>query len=128
MQPRSAVARQFGKAIRDLRLRRTLTQQQLADACGLDISYVGQIERGQRNPTLGVMQGLASVLGAKLSDVLRAARLSLRQSPNALERQNETRRATCQARGMPSAKLPEPKPARLGRSTAVVPLIVPGTP
>jgi transcriptional regulator with XRE-family HTH domain len=75
MQPRSAVARQFGKAIKELRLKEGMTQQQLADACGLDISYVGQIERGQRNPTLGVMQGLASVLGAKLSDLLRGAKL-----------------------------------------------------
>ncbi len=75
MQPRSAVARQFGKAVKELRLKKGLTQQQLADACGLDISYVGQIERGQRNPTLGVMQGLASVLQVRLSDVLRAARL-----------------------------------------------------
>ena len=75
MQPRSAVARQFGKAIRDLRLKRGMSQQQLADACGLDISYVGQIERGQRNPTLGVMQGLASVLGVKMSELLKNAKL-----------------------------------------------------
>lgn len=75
MQPRSAVARQFGKAVKELRLKKRMTQQQLADACGLDISYVGQIERGQRNPTLGVMQGLASVLGEKLSDLLRVAKL-----------------------------------------------------
>jgi transcriptional regulator with XRE-family HTH domain len=75
MQPRSAVARQFGKAVKELRLKKEMSQQQLADACGLDISYVGQIERGQRNPTLGVMQGLASVLDVRLSDVLNKARL-----------------------------------------------------
>jgi transcriptional regulator with XRE-family HTH domain len=75
MQPRSAVARQFGKAVKELRLKKGLTQHQLADACGLDISYVGQIERGQRNPTLGVMQGLASVLGVKISELLKKAKL-----------------------------------------------------
>ena len=37
----------------------------------LDISYVGGIERGQRNPTLGVIHGLASVLGVKASDLLK---------------------------------------------------------
>ena len=52
-----------------------MTQQELADACGLDISYVGQIERGQRNPTLGVMQGLASVLEAKMSEMLKKVKL-----------------------------------------------------
>jgi transcriptional regulator with XRE-family HTH domain len=75
MQPRSAVARQFGKAVKELRLNRAMSQQQVADACGLDISYVGQIERGLRNPTLGVMQGLASVLGVKISELLRKANL-----------------------------------------------------
>jgi transcriptional regulator with XRE-family HTH domain len=75
MQPRSNVARQFGKAVKELRLKRALSQQQVADACGLDISYVGQIERGQRNPTLGVMQGLASVLEIKMSELLKKAKL-----------------------------------------------------
>jgi transcriptional regulator with XRE-family HTH domain len=75
MQPSLAVARQFGKAVKELRLKKSLSQQNLADACGLDISYVGQIERGQRNPTLGVMQGIASVLHVRLSDVLKQARL-----------------------------------------------------
>src|SRR5438128_689453 len=67
MQPPSQVAQRFGRAVRQLRLNRGLTQQQLADACRLDISYVGGIERGQRNPTLGVMHGLASVLGVRIS-------------------------------------------------------------
>jgi len=75
MQPRSAVARQFGKAVKELRLKKAMSQQQLADACGLDISYVGQIERGQRNPTLGVMQGLASILDTKMSELLKKAKL-----------------------------------------------------
>jgi transcriptional regulator with XRE-family HTH domain len=58
-----------------MRLKKAMSQQKLADACGLDISYVGQIERGQRNPTLGVMQGLASVLEVKMSDLLKMANL-----------------------------------------------------
>ena len=47
----------------------------MSDKCGLDISYIGQIERGQRNPTLGVMHGLASVLGVKVSDLMRMGKL-----------------------------------------------------
>ncbi len=61
--------------VRVLRQRKGMTQQDLADACGLDIGYVGGIERGQRNPTLGVMHGLASILGFKLSELLRKAKL-----------------------------------------------------
>jgi len=71
MQPPSNVARALGKALREYRLRKGLTQQEVADKCGLDISYVGGIERGQRNPTLGVIHGLASVLGVKVSDLLK---------------------------------------------------------
>ncbi len=52
-----------------------MSQQQLADACGLDISYIGGIERGQRNPTLGVMHGAASVLKIELSELLRRSEL-----------------------------------------------------
>lgn len=75
MRPPKRVARQFGMALKDLRLRHRLTQQELADACGLDIGYVGGIERGQRNPTLGVIHSLATVLKVKASDLLRRAKL-----------------------------------------------------
>lgn len=75
MRPPHRVARQFGLAVKQLRLKRELTQQDLADACGLDIGYVGGIERGQRNPTLGVIHSMASVLRAKPSDLLRIAKL-----------------------------------------------------
>jgi Helix-turn-helix len=46
-----------------------------ADASGLDIRYIGSIERGQRNPTFGVLPGIASVFGMKTSELLRKARL-----------------------------------------------------
>ena len=72
MRPPTRVARQFGVAVKQIRLKRQLTQQALADSCGLDI---GGIERGQRNPTLGVIQSLASVLRVKPSELLRLAKL-----------------------------------------------------
>jgi transcriptional regulator with XRE-family HTH domain len=75
MRPPKRVARQFGLAVKQARMKRELTQQALADACGLDIGYIGGIERGQRNPTLGVIQSIASVLRVKPSDLLRQAKL-----------------------------------------------------
>ena len=75
MRPPTRVARQFGVAVKQIRLKRQLTQQALADSCGLDIGYIGGIERGQRNPTLGVIQSLASVLRVKPSELLRLAKL-----------------------------------------------------
>ena len=75
MQPPSRVAKSFGKAVREYRLQKGMSQQVLADKCGLDISYVGQIERGLRNPTLGVIHAVANVLMVKVSDLLKKANL-----------------------------------------------------
>jgi transcriptional regulator with XRE-family HTH domain len=75
MKPPAHAVHQLGQAIKSIRLQREMTQQELADACGLDIRYVGSIERGQRNPTFGALQGIASVFGMKTSDLLRRAQL-----------------------------------------------------
>ena len=75
MQPPDQVTRNFGKALRELRLKQGMTQERLAEACGLDISYIGGIERGQRNPTLGVIHGLAKILRIKPSELLKKAQL-----------------------------------------------------
>ncbi|MCC5641044.1 helix-turn-helix domain-containing protein [Nostoc sp. CHAB 5844] len=42
----------FGKSIRELRQQAGLSQEELANICGLDRTYLGGIERGERNPTL----------------------------------------------------------------------------
>ncbi|NCQ23567.1 MAG: helix-turn-helix transcriptional regulator [Roseovarius sp.] len=40
---------QLGRAIRERRMDAGLSQEGLADACGLDRTYVGGVERGERN-------------------------------------------------------------------------------
>ncbi len=42
----------FGKRIRQLRLKRGLSQEAFADLCELDRTYIGGIERGERNVSL----------------------------------------------------------------------------
>ena len=52
----------FGNNVRRLREAQGFTQEELADKAGLDRSYVGGIERGERNPSLSVILSLASAL------------------------------------------------------------------
>jgi len=53
---------EFGKSLRKLRVERKLTQDQLADRAGMHFTYIGQIERGLRNPSLINLQKLAKAL------------------------------------------------------------------
>jgi transcriptional regulator with XRE-family HTH domain len=52
----------FGAAIRRYRLERGLSQEQLAARAGLDRTYVGGIERGERNPSLKNIARIAAAL------------------------------------------------------------------
>lgn len=53
---------EFGKRLRKLREERELTQEELADRAGMHFTYIGQIERGVRNPSLINLQRLAKAL------------------------------------------------------------------
>lgn len=53
---------QLGKKIRDLRLRRGLTVQQLADATGLSKGFISQVENARTSPSLATLQDLARAL------------------------------------------------------------------
>jgi transcriptional regulator with XRE-family HTH domain len=64
------LARTLGLNIRRVRKERALSQEALADEVGLAVTYVGQIERGQRNPTLDVVERFAKALGVKPLDLL----------------------------------------------------------
>jgi transcriptional regulator with XRE-family HTH domain len=60
----------FAKNLRDQRLRMNLTQESLADACDLHRTYIGAIERGERNISLRNLQKIADVLQIKAADLI----------------------------------------------------------
>ena len=60
---------QLGATVRILRERRAWSQEDLAEAAGLHRTYVSQLERGLRNPTLDVMVRLASAFDVELRDL-----------------------------------------------------------
>ena len=60
----------FGKRVRELRDSQAITQDELAHRAGMDRSYVGQIERGEKNITIKGIYKLASALGVRASSLL----------------------------------------------------------
>jgi transcriptional regulator with XRE-family HTH domain len=61
--------KRFGRRVRFLRLRAGMSQEDLADGCGLDRTYVGGIERGERNPSLKNILKLAITLQVTLAQL-----------------------------------------------------------
>jgi transcriptional regulator with XRE-family HTH domain len=60
----------LGKRVRELRKKRGLTQEQLAEKANVDVKYLGNIERGKENPTIGILEKLAEALSVKLHQIL----------------------------------------------------------
>jgi transcriptional regulator with XRE-family HTH domain len=60
----------FGKNVRKHRQQRKLTQEQLAFEAQIDLTYMGGIERGRRNPSLLVMARIADALEVPLSKLV----------------------------------------------------------
>ena len=56
------VQRRFGDRVRELRKKKGLSQEDLALACDLDRSYIGGVERGERNISLLNIQKIADAL------------------------------------------------------------------
>lgn len=59
----------FGDRIRELRHQRRLSQEDLAERAGLHRTYIGFVERAERNPTLKTMEKLARGLDVSLAEL-----------------------------------------------------------
>jgi transcriptional regulator with XRE-family HTH domain len=60
----------LGARIRQLRKEREWSQEDLAAASGMHWTYIGQVERGERNLTLQSLRAIAKALGLKMSELL----------------------------------------------------------
>ncbi|MBB4663433.1 helix-turn-helix domain-containing protein [Conexibacter arvalis] len=70
---RDPLLEQFGLAVRRLREQRGLTRDMVATRSGLSAVYLGNIERGEVNPTLLTQRRLADGLGVPLDEIVAAA-------------------------------------------------------
>jgi transcriptional regulator with XRE-family HTH domain len=60
----------LGANLRKLREGQGLSQEALADQAGLHRTYISDIERGARNPTIIVVEKLACALGVSVGSLL----------------------------------------------------------
>ena len=61
----------LGKAIRQLREKKGLTQEAVAHDAGITTATLGVIERGLSNPTWATLQGIATALGVSIVEIAR---------------------------------------------------------
>ncbi|MDR2219571.1 MAG: helix-turn-helix transcriptional regulator [Methylobacillus sp.] len=66
----STLNRQFGFVVRHCREQRRWSQEVLADAAGLNRSYLGEIERGAAVPSLVTIAKLAGAFDLRLSELM----------------------------------------------------------
>jgi transcriptional regulator with XRE-family HTH domain len=61
----------FAARLREERLGKGLSQESLADLAGLHRTYVGSVERSERNISIDSMERLAKAVGVDVADLLR---------------------------------------------------------
>ena len=72
--PMPNIQEQLGGRIRDLRKKRGWTQEQLAAAAGRHWTYIGGIERGERNITVEVIGDIAHALDVNIEELFRGVK------------------------------------------------------
>lgn len=65
----SSIALMVGEKIRSLRQSRGLSQEKLAFKSGLNTSYLGQVERGEKSPTIVTLEKIVVALDAELEEL-----------------------------------------------------------
>ena len=71
MMEKGDILLRFGERLRTLRKERGLSQEAFAGLCGLDRTYIGGIERGERNVSLRNIEVIAKALGLSVSELMR---------------------------------------------------------
>ena len=71
-KPSSFLTATLAANIRAHREANALSQEEFADMCGLHRTYVGSVERGERNVTLSTLEVFASVIGVSVPQLLTA--------------------------------------------------------
>lgn len=72
MESLSATHKKLGQKIYQLRKEKNMTQEDLAFKVGVDRSYMGFLERGEKNATVKVLAKISNTLKVSLSELFRS--------------------------------------------------------
>ena len=67
-----SIAQKFGEHIRQLRKAKGFSQESFARKLKLHRTYIGAIERGEKNITIKNLEKLADCLGVKISEIFKS--------------------------------------------------------
>ena len=70
MAKRADILKRFGERVRELRKEQGYSQENFAYACELDRTYIGGIERGERNVALRNIERIADTLGISVAELM----------------------------------------------------------
>jgi transcriptional regulator with XRE-family HTH domain len=68
--PKQSARRRFGVNLRSHREALGLSQEDLAETAGLHRTYIGSVERGERNVSIDNMERLAAAVGREIQELL----------------------------------------------------------
>lgn len=71
MKKQSQILIMFGEKVREERKKKGLSQEQLAEKAGVHRTYIGMIERAEKNITLENIEKIAKALGKNPGDLLK---------------------------------------------------------
>jgi len=71
MEQAADILVRFGHRVRDLRKKRGFSQEAFAAECGMDRTYMGGIERGERNVALRNIERIAKTLDMTVAQLMR---------------------------------------------------------
>ena len=66
----SDILQRFGERVRELRADAEFSQEAFAEECGLDRTYMGGVERGERNLGLRNVEKIAEALGVSVAELM----------------------------------------------------------
>jgi len=69
-KPTKEITQILAENIRNYRIKKNISQEELADQCSLHRTYVGSVERGERNVTLSTLETFSTALGVSVQKLL----------------------------------------------------------